>query len=66
LAPNGQEAARETNNQEHTLIITDIEMPLISEIEAIKTLQSQGYTKPIIGFSAKCLKEDIEDYIAIG
>jgi len=66
VAPNGLEAIRMANKHEHDLIIMDIKMPLMGGMEATRILRSQGYTKPIIGFSGGFFKEDVGIFLKVG
>jgi signal transduction histidine kinase/CheY-like chemotaxis protein len=67
-AKNGYEAIQKMikNGDQYDLILLDIQMPLISGIETIKTIKRLGIDIPVIALSGNAMKTDIEYYLSIG
>jgi signal transduction histidine kinase/CheY-like chemotaxis protein/HPt (histidine-containing phosphotransfer) domain-containing protein len=55
---NGREAVSKATNEEFDLIYMDMQMPLMSGIEAVTKLREQGYSGPIIALTANATNED--------
>jgi signal transduction histidine kinase len=66
LGKNGQEAVDLAFQESHALILMDIQMPVLSGVEAAKILFKKGYDKPIIAMTANIMVSDIENYKKIG
>ena len=72
VAENGQIAVRKfmANPEKYDLIIMDLQMPIMSGIEATLAIRSQDIEKakkiPIIAMSANAFKEDIDNCIKCG
>lgn len=66
LAENGKEVLALVDEQEHALILMDIQMPELDGVEATKMLRQQGYDKPIVAMTANVMSHDVEQYVAIG
>jgi PAS domain S-box-containing protein len=62
LAKNGQEAIELALNNEHSLILMDIQMPILDGLQAANNLIEGGYKKPIIAMTANVLDEDVKKY----
>ncbi len=58
VANNGQEAVELAEKEEFDLIYMDMQMPVMSGIEAIEVLRKQGYTKPIVVLTANATHDD--------
>ena len=58
IANNGQEAVEKATEKEFDLIYMDMQMPVMSGTDAIKTLRNKGYSKPIVVLTANTTKED--------
>jgi len=58
IAENGQEAVAKASNARFDLIYMDMQMPLVSGIEATVMLRAQGYAGPIIALTANATSED--------
>ncbi len=58
IAENGQEAVAKASNARFDLIYMDMQMPLVSGIEATEILRAQGYSGPIIALTANATSED--------
>jgi signal transduction histidine kinase/DNA-binding response OmpR family regulator len=50
---NGREALEFLEHNEVDIILMDMQMPILTGHEVVKTLRSQGYKKPIIAFTAE-------------
>jgi CheY-like chemotaxis protein len=66
LAKNGKEAVEIAREQEHSLIVMDIQMPVMDGLAASKELFSSGYEKVIIPMTANVMSSDIDKYRAAG
>ncbi len=62
LADNGEQAVQQALADSPDLILMDIQMPIMSGLEATKMLRDCGFTKPIVALTANALKEDVEHY----
>lgn len=58
VANNGQEAYELGIKGNFSLIIIDMQMPIMSGVEAVKLLREGGVTTPIIAFTANATNED--------
>ena len=58
VADNGQQAVEQALGQEFDLIYMDMQMPVMSGIEAIKILRDKGYKQPIVVLTANATNED--------
>lgn len=68
-AENGEKAIEEFKKHRPDLVLMDIQMPVLSGIEAteiIRTLENQNMKTPIIALSAGVLKEEKENALAAG
>jgi PAS domain S-box-containing protein len=57
-ANNGREAVERALSENFNLILMDIQMPEMDGHEAVRTLRSKGYKKPIIALTAHAMKEE--------
>jgi CheY-like chemotaxis protein len=72
IANNGKIAIDMINEQQYDLILMDVQMPIMSGIEATIALRESGLKTPIIAMTAnaikgdkeKCLKAGMDDYIS--
>ena len=60
IASNGKEAIDMFNLYEYSLILMDIQMPIMDGYEASKIIRKKNKNIPIIALSANAMKEDIE------
>lgn len=66
VAVNGKEAVDLAQQKEHDFILMDIQMPVMSGLEACKFLKESGYEKPIVALTANVLEDDINSYVNAG
>jgi signal transduction histidine kinase/CheY-like chemotaxis protein len=67
VAQNGEEAfERAHRNPEFSLILMDIQMPVLSGIEATEKLRASGYRKPIIAVTANATADDHQACLRAG
>jgi signal transduction histidine kinase/DNA-binding response OmpR family regulator len=72
IANNGKIALEMINESIYDLILMDVQMPVMSGIEATEALRADGLKTPIIAMTAnaikgdkeKCLKAGMDDYIS--
>lgn len=57
---NGKKATEQALANEFDLILMDMQMPVMSGMEATQWLRNAGYTGPIVALSANALKQDQE------
>ncbi len=65
-ANDGAQGVQKALNENFDLILMDIQMPILNGYDAVQTLRSQGYKKPIIALTANAFDEDREDAMAKG
>ncbi|MDE1463826.1 response regulator [Spartinivicinus poritis] len=66
-AENGQQAIDIINSEELSLILMDIQMPVMNGIEATKVIRRKNLSKlPIIALTANAMEGDQEEYLAAG
>lgn len=63
---NGKELVEKAKEQEFDLILTDIQMPVMSGEEAIVELMAHGIDTPTIALTANAMKHEIEQYLNRG
>lgn len=68
IADNGQQALEMVaeDGSSISLILMDMQMPVIDGYQATKVLRRQGFTKPIIALTANAMSTDREDCLAVG
>ncbi len=60
IASNGQEAVELFSKNEYSLILMDIQMPIMDGYEATRLIRLKDKNIPIIALTANAMKEDIE------
>ncbi len=58
VAENGEVAVRMAQENHYDLIYMDMQMPVLSGVDAVKTLRSQNYEQPIVALTANATTED--------
>lgn len=66
LAINGAKAVEAARQKQYSLILMDIQMPIMSGQEAAKIMRSEGVTAPIVAFTANVMKHQVEEYAKLG
>lgn len=66
VCENGKMAVEAAMGNEYGLVLMDMQMPVVSGLEAVSLLRGSGYTGPIYALTASALREDIEQYLAAG
>jgi PAS domain S-box-containing protein len=72
IVADGKAAVKEATDNEFDVILMDIQMPIMSGLEATKTLRDKGFMTPIVALTAhamkgddkKCLKVGCNDYLS--
>lgn len=65
-ASNGEDAIEKVDSEVFDLILMDIEMPVLTGIEAVKRLRERGYRGQIVAATALTGKEDRERVLEAG
>ena len=63
---NGRELVEAAVSQDFDLILSDIQMPVMDGVSAIKLLQAAGNTTPCIALTANTMKHEIDSYLEAG
>lgn len=63
---NGEMAVKACLEKHYDLVLMDIQMPVMSGIEAQKLIRTCGLSAPIIALTANVMKEEVESYLAAG
>ena len=66
IAENGQAAIEMYQKNTYTLILMDIQMPILDGYAAAQEIRKTDKTIPIIAITASAMKEDVERSIAVG
>ena len=66
IAENGQEALDLYKKNKYTLILMDIQMPILDGYEAAKEIRQTDTEIPIIAITASAMKEDVQKSILAG
>lgn len=66
IAGNGEEAIRKVYECRPDIVLMDVQMPVLSGIDATLKLREQGFDKPIVALTAHALKGDREQCLAAG
>lgn len=66
FAENGEEAVRQTDQEEFDLILMDVQMPGLDGHGATKAMREKGYRKPIIALTAHAMNSEHEKCIKAG
>lgn len=63
---NGKHAVDKALADDFDLILMDIQMPIMSGLDATSKLRAMGYSKPIVALTANALREDQEKSLRAG
>lgn len=63
---NGEMAVKACLEGDFDLVLMDIQMPVMSGMEAQKLIRTCGLSVPIIALTANVMKEEVESYLAAG
>ena len=66
VVDNGALAVEEALEKDFDLVLMDVQMPIMSGLEAAKALRDQGYASPMIAFTANTKNEDIQQCLDVG
>lgn len=66
LAEDGQQATQQALDGNHDLVLMDIQMPVMDGYQALQTLTSMGYKKPVVALTANSKEEDRSKISAAG
>ena len=66
VADNGEAAVKLAMHNHYDLIFMDMQMPVLSGVDAVKMLRKQGYDQPIVALTANATSEDKMKCITAG
>ena len=66
LASNGMQAVEKALEKDYSLILMDIQMPVLDGYEATRRLRGGGFQRPILALTAHALKEERERCLESG
>lgn len=66
LVSDGKQAIEQSQEHAYSVIMLDMQMPVMGGREAAVLLREQGVKQPIIAFTANVMKHQIDDYKTIG
>ncbi|NOX92442.1 MAG: response regulator [Gammaproteobacteria bacterium] len=66
IAENGKVGVEKALSGNYNLVLMDMQMPVMSGLEAIRKLRDSGYTIPIISITANAMQEDKSSCLAAG
>jgi signal transduction histidine kinase/ActR/RegA family two-component response regulator len=65
-AENGEEAVKKAQNMDYSLILMDMQMPVMDGLTATREIRRFNKKVPIIAMTANAFKEDAEDCLSAG
>jgi two-component system, sensor histidine kinase len=66
IARNGKEAVEKALANDYSLVLMDIQMPLLDGYEATSRLRQAGFRRPIIALTAHALNEERDKCLRVG
>ncbi len=66
IANNGQEAVDAVEKQKYSLVLMDVQMPIMDGLEATRRIRAAGYRMPIIAMTAHAMLDDKETSLSAG
>ena len=66
IVSNGEEALEKALTDDFDLILMDMQMPIMSGVEATSLLRQAGIDVPIYALTANVMKEDLQRHLEIG
>lgn len=66
LAKDGLEGVAKATSKDFDVVLMDVQMPLMDGHEAVSTLRSQGYAKPVVALTAHAMREEQERALRSG
>lgn len=66
VAKNGKEGVEKALANDYSLVLMDIQMPLVDGYEATSRLRQAGFKRPIIALTAHALNEEKEKCLRVG
>ena len=66
IANDGLEVVELAKSLKPDIVFMDIQMPNMDGIEACRVLLDEGFDRPIIAVTANTMKQEVENYLAIG
>ncbi len=66
LAGNGEEGLALIRERSFDLVYMDIQMPVMSGLEAVRILRAEGYTLPVVALTANATSEDKKECFDAG
>lgn len=66
IVSNGEQAVTAALAEPFDLILMDIQMPVMSGVEATRRLRRKGCQVPIVAITANLMAHEIKEYLAIG
>lgn len=66
IVDNGIKAIEAVQNKKYTLILMDMQMPVMSGTDAARAIKALGIQTPIVAFTANVMTHQIEEYQRLG
>lgn len=66
LVDNGRKAVEAAQQKSYTLILMDMQMPVMGGTDAARAIQALGVRTPIIAFTANVMTHQLEEYQQLG
>jgi len=66
IVENGFQALEQACSSQFDLILMDIQMPIMSGIEAYQQIRQKGISTPIVAMTANVMKKDRDEYMSAG
>jgi len=66
LAGNGEVAVSMALEKHYDLVLMDMQMPVLSGLDAVRQLRERGYTQPIVALTANASQEDRRQCLEAG
>jgi CheY-like chemotaxis protein len=65
-AENGQDAVNMALHNDYTIVLMDMQMPILDGYQATATLRDKGFRRPVLALTAQAMKTDIRKCLDSG
>jgi signal transduction histidine kinase/CheY-like chemotaxis protein/HPt (histidine-containing phosphotransfer) domain-containing protein len=66
VVEDGQQAVTTALSGDYSMVLMDMQMPVMGGLDAIRILRQAGFMRPIVAFTANVMKEEVDQYQIAG